>query len=426
MSRHEFTGPAVVVDPYSSGALFAPAFAERGVEVVAVVTGPQPPAVYASSYRPSDFAEVITFEGDTGPIVDRLRKLGPRCVIAGCESGVELAEVLAPQVLPQRCNLPALAGARRDKGLMAAAVAAAGLAVIPQICTADADEVAAWLRSEGLHGADLVLKPPKSASTDGVEKLVAGNDWRAAFDRQLGEINRVGLVNDRMLVQQYAVGTEYVIDTFSHDGEHTLVDVCRYHKVGNGSRMAIYDAMAWMAPEDPVVPDLVQYARAVLDAVGIRFGPAHVEVMSTADGPRLIEVGARAHGGGQPRFCQVATGDSQIARTVDYLTGRPVAGSYVLLRHQLVVFLIARRAGVVRNAEVLDEIRALPSHHYSVHHVTDGQRLEPTKDLFDSLDLGFTVLSHANASQIRSDYRAVRAIEQRLALDDGEPSEAVA
>ena len=62
-------GPAVVVDPYSSGAMLAPAFLAAGVPVTAVVTGPQPPAVYAASYRRGDFTEIITFDGDLEPVI---------------------------------------------------------------------------------------------------------------------------------------------------------------------------------------------------------------------------------------------------------------------------------------------------------------------------------------------------------------------
>lgn len=42
------------MDPYSSGALYAPAFREAGVPLVALVTAPKPPDVCAASYRPED------------------------------------------------------------------------------------------------------------------------------------------------------------------------------------------------------------------------------------------------------------------------------------------------------------------------------------------------------------------------------------
>ena len=415
MSHRDPADPAVIVDPYSSGALFAPAFRDEGVPVVAVTSGPEPPEVYASSYQPADFAEIIVFDGDPAPVVARLREIRPRCVVAGCESGVELADMIAPQVVPEFSNTPEHAAARRHKGAMAAAVAARGLPITPQICTAEPAAVQTWIERHGLAGQDLVIKPPKSVCTDGVVRLPGGAGWRDAFKELAGKTNRLGIVNDRLVAQQYMVGTEYVVDTFSHDGRHTVVDVCRYHKINNGPYMAVYDCMEWLPPDDPVLDDLLPYAIAVLDAVGIRYGSAHIEIMQTADGPRLIEIGARPHGGGHPKFCQVATGDSQIARTVRYFTGEePPPPGYQLLSHMLVVFHIARQAGTVRNADSLKAIDSLPTHHFSVRHIADGQWVGMTKDLFNSFDLGFAVFTHPDRDRLWADYRAVRRIESGL------------
>jgi biotin carboxylase len=420
----DHSGPAVIVDPYSSGALFAAAFAEHGVEVVAVLTAERPPEAYASSYRPQDFLRKIVFAGDLANTAAELRALHPRCVLAGCESGVELAEQLAPMVVPHRANVPELAPARRDKWAMAKAVAAAGLAVIPQICTDDIDEVRAWIEREGLAGHDLVIKPPKSASTDGVVKVPGGMGWADVFTAGLGRVNQFGAVEDRLLVQKFMTGTEYVVDTFSQHGKHDLVDVCRYHKVDNGPHMAVYDTMRWVPEDDPVIRDLLQYTSGVLDAVGMRFGAAHVEIMNTDGGPVLIELGARPHGGGQPRFNRIATEDSQVDRTVLALVGGPqddVSAGYRLVRHQMCVFHIAPASGVVRNAGVLDAIKDLPSHHFSVQHLADGDHVAVTKSLVDSLEFGFAILSHPDFAQIEQDHQVIRELERSLVIDATAP-----
>ena len=50
------TPPRVaIVDPYSSGALLAPAFAERGHECIAVLSSREAPGIFASSFRPGEF-----------------------------------------------------------------------------------------------------------------------------------------------------------------------------------------------------------------------------------------------------------------------------------------------------------------------------------------------------------------------------------
>lgn len=407
--------PAVIVDPYSSGAYFAPAFIEAGVQVVAVLSSPTPPSVYASSYRPEDFSQIIIVKDDLSEVVDQLRGLRPRCVLAGCESGVELADAIAPQVVEDIANVPSKASARRHKGDMAAAVAQAGLPIIAQLCTDNPDEVEKWLYQENLIGRDIVIKPPKSASTDGVTKVPSGKGWREVFNEMLGKHNRLGILNNKLVVQEYVTGVEYVVDTISYEGKHSVCDICRYHKIDNDQYIAIYDNMEWLPPTIPIYDHLVEYARGVLDAVGMRFGTSHVELMLTEHGPRLIEVGARPHGGGHPRFCRIATGDSQVDRAVRYFTRQgSIPDSFKLITHVLVVFLICRTQGKVSNVEILDQVRELQSHNFSVIKIRNNDWLEPTKDLFASLDLGFVVLAHEDKSQVMADYKLIRSLEQQL------------
>jgi biotin carboxylase len=408
---------AIIVDPYSSGNLLAPAFREAGIAPVAVLSGASPPAVYASTYRPDDFDLVITHDGSLARTIDRVRALRPLCVVPGGEHGVELADQVAAAVTPHLANVPHLAAARRHKGAMHAAVAASGLATIPQVCTADEAEAAAWIDREHLSGRDLVLKPPKSSGTDGVTRVRAGEDWRSVFRGLLGRRNRHDLVNDQVVVQEHVAGTEYVVDTFTHGGVHTLTDICRYRKITDERGIPLYDSVEWMPCDRVVYRELIAYAMAVLFAVGIRFGAAHSEIMMTPAGPRLIETSARLHGAGQPRFCRVATGDSQADRIVRYCAGdRGIAAGFTLQRKVLVVLLYARVAGVVRNADIYDEVRDLASYHpLSTIGVRNGDPIEATSDLFTNI--GFVVLAHERADQVAADYRAIRELERRLVIE---------
>ncbi|MFD7735690.1 ATP-grasp domain-containing protein [Kitasatospora phosalacinea] len=423
MHPHRTDRPAVIVDPFSSGGLYAPAFAAAGVPVVAVVSHREIHPVYADSYHPDDFTEVLSLHGREEEVVARLRELDPLCILPGADIGVGPADRLAAAVLPATANPAGLADARRHKYAMALAVADAGLPVLRQLCSDDPAEVAAWIERTGLTGRDLVVKPPKSASTDGVTRIPGGRGWQEAFAAQLGHLNQWQAVNDQMLVQEYATGTEYVVDVFSHDGRHTVADVCRYRKVDSGGHMAVYESLAWVPEDDPVVPELVRYTEGVLDAVGFRWGAAHVEVMMTADGPRLIEVNARPHGGGHPRFCRLATGDSQVDRAVRHFTGQgPVEAGYRLQQHVRVVFLISRTAGTVRNAEVFDRLAALPSHHSSLLSVGNGDHVDVTKDLLDTLALGFVVLAGKDAATVEDDHAAVRRITSELVVEPDGPT----
>jgi biotin carboxylase len=409
-------GPAVIVDPYSSGAFFAGAFERLGVPVFAVMSAEAPPDVYAPSFRPQDFERIfVAKDEDLSDLIASLRALSPSCILTGCESGVELTDHIAPRVLPERCNLPATAQARRHKGEMAQALVNAGVPSMRQICTNAVDEVADWIDREGLTNQDLVIKPPKSASTDGVVKVPAGTDWQAKFQELLGSVNRLGFTNDKLVVQEYLYGVEYAVDTASFAGTHSVASICRYNKTDNGPFMAIYDTMEWMAPDFADAGVLKAYALRVLNAVGMHYGTSHIEIMVTKEGPRLVEIGARPHGGGHPQFCRLATGDSQVDRIARSFVDNGFSQLDFQLKTNLtVVFLLCRVGGTVTNRVVLDAIATLPSHHFSKINIRQGDQLKPTQDLFASLDMGFVVLAHDDPDRIAADTKTIRTLEAQL------------
>ncbi|AHG20832.1 hypothetical protein Z042_15380 [Chania multitudinisentens RB-25] len=404
---------AIIVDPYSSGSLFAAIFAQMGCKVIAVLSEPEPPDVYAASYRPDDFAAIYVAATELqDSLILQLRDYNPICMLTGCESGVELAEKLAPLVVPELSNDKELALARRDKGLMGQAVIDAGVPMMRQICSNDLSKVITWLYQNELVGNDLVVKPPKSASTDGVKKITKGEGLKEAFYNLLNHPNRLGIINDRVLVQEYLSGTEYVVDTFSYKGIHTVCNICKYIKLDNSNGMAIYDRMEWLSPDDPVVDVLASYAKEVLNALGICFGNSHVEIMLTKNGPRLIEIGARPHGGGHPRLCFIATGDSQVHRSVRYFAQNIIPPpKYQLLKYMTVVFFHAMQESVVTNIERLHALKDLPSFLDGNIHIREKQTVPATRDLFATLALGFIVLASNDQAQIEHDIYIVREVE---------------
>lgn len=79
-------GPAIIVDPYSSGNFYAPAFSERGRQVWALLTDRQPPDVYSSSFRPNDFHNVlIAPDWNIATLIRHLQDSNPLCILAGCK-----------------------------------------------------------------------------------------------------------------------------------------------------------------------------------------------------------------------------------------------------------------------------------------------------------------------------------------------------
>jgi biotin carboxylase len=406
----------VVVDPYSSGNLFPDALRRRGFMPVCVTSSPTPPDLYVPSYRPQDFESVLD-GADVAAVVERLQPLGPAAVIPGAETGVELADRLAAELTPERANDPAHAAARRHKGEMIRAVAAAGLSVPRTVCTADAAVVQDWIDRADLAGSDLVLKPPRGGGGNGLTFVPAGGDWRSALEGLLGTRDYYRNSNDEAVIQEHMTGTEYAVDTVTSSGRHAVCAISRYGKVRNGSHVAVYDSIEYLPYDLPGHAEISEYVGAVLDALGVRFGAAHTEVMATPVGLRLVESGVRVAGGGLPAVIAFATGDNPVDRIVNAIGGAPPdRPSFTLRMPTMVVFFIARSAGTVMNAEVLDEVRTLPSFCGAQIKIRTGDRTAPTGDLSTTMEMGWVILGHPDRMRLYADYRSVREIESRLVI----------
>jgi hypothetical protein len=166
-------------------------------------------------------------------------------------------------------------------------------------------EVVAFYRT--LPGKDprCVVKPVQSAGSDDVFLCANQDEAITAFNRINGTMNGVGLQNTCVLVQEYLKGKEYVIDKVSLDGVHKLVGIWEYEKRSVNGANFVYFGMRLMDPSPEKMQVMVRYADQVLDALDIKHGPSHMEVMldnwGTAEAPEyvpcLVEVGARCQGG---------------------------------------------------------------------------------------------------------------------------------
>jgi hypothetical protein len=231
----------------------------------------------------------------------------------------------------------------------------------------------------------------------------------------VGKVNATGLVNEAVLVQEFAAGPEFLVDSYSADGRHGLVDVCRYTKFSRGDRIGIYDRVDFLPPDHPDVRAVWPYVRDVLDAVGIRNGCGHSEVVLTDRGPRLLEVAERPAGGGHQLISELATGDNHIHRTVAHRVHGTFRGSYSLRRHVCGIFLSSPAPGRLADAGALDQLDALPTFHAKRLLRDVGGPVPETVDLTSVL--GWVILSGDDPAAIDADYRQVKELENRVRIE---------
>ena len=303
----------VMVDAYSPTRRLAPVFHQAGYQVVRVQSTPEPPLVYQGAFDLSPYAGNIVHAGDLDATLSAIEAYRPVAVAAGGEIGVELADRLS-SVLGLHTNGTALSPARRDKYVQIETLRSAGLRATRQLLVRDAEQLAGWHRE---RGGRIVVKPVRSAAGDGVHFCATPEQSVAAYHEILGSENIFSTRNEAVVAQEYLVGGEYVVDTVSCDGQHHVTDIWKYEKLTANGIVDLTCGLRLLPRHGEAQTALVPYAFDVLDALGIGYGAAHLEIKLTADGPCLVEVGARMAGLDMPGYCQLALGEGQLEWIVD-------------------------------------------------------------------------------------------------------------
>lgn len=246
------------------------------------------------SELPSE-AEVVYYTEDLDGIVNGLKGRDVRCVVAGSEFGVGLADRIADRLgLPG--NPAASIPSRTSKNGMHRALKAAGLRYLRGgIVTSEQDVRDVWAR-EGLKIA--VLKFAVSAAStvvrcESVEEAVLEFSKFRMYENFFRD-------QQTIILQEYVHGREYIVNTLSSAGKHKLLHVWSNDKVVVGD-FGIAQDRAVLTEEFPGRDELVDYTMKVLDATEVKYGMSHVELSIDDDGPVLIEINARIMGGFFPR-----------------------------------------------------------------------------------------------------------------------------
>jgi hypothetical protein len=405
---------AVVVDAYSTGARLAPRFHAAGLDVVHVQSNPQPPDFYLRALRGEDFVENVVHDGDLEATAECVARFDPAFVVVGSEPGVLLSDALSERLgLPT--NGTALSAARRDKHQMAQALRAAGVRAIEELKTADAEEAVAWATSRG--DWPVVVKPVDSAGTDGVVLCETPDAIRAAFAEGIGRPNALHGANEQLLVQELLRGTQLFTDSISWDGVHHVSECWRDTKRRIGGAF-VYDFEELLDFRGEQQDQVIPYVHRVLDALGVRFGPAHTEVMLTDTGPVLVECGARLHGSVRDDVIDRCT-PSHVTVTVDaYLdppsVARRAARGYELRAASRCVMLISHQQGRVVAEAGMRDVERLESFAGTISMAAPGDAITPTVDLFSCP--GIVYFIHPDRDVLRRDYERIRELEQTVGM----------
>mmetsp|Transcript_33397 Transcript_33397/g.70265 ORF Transcript_33397/g.70265 Transcript_33397/m.70265 type:complete len:370 (-) Transcript_33397:261-1370(-) len=292
-----------------------------------------------------------------------------------------------------------------------------GLPAAAQCAPADWEEALRFLhvlqRSSAAGLLRAVIKPRRGQASVLVGVATSVEQARSMYDairRSHISLDNSGGRASQPVIQEFLQGTEYVVDTVSADGVHKCVALWRYEKGARNGAPFVYlgDELVPAASEDACA--LLRYAEAVLTALDWRWGPAHMELMLTSDGPRLVEVNAgRFNGGDFKLVTDVCVGYNAYEVSVDaYLRRRAFrrlpAAPTSLRSAGRIVNLVSHAEGIL-SRDVCAPAGLQSLVRFEPHARVRGERVRRTVDL-DSC-AGYAYLLHTDESIVARDYRAI-------------------
>ena len=291
----------VIMEGISAGRYFVDAARNRGLEPVVIFPKIDFSETYQQLRQPAiDFwkakgCQVIEPADDSNEtMLSIVKRLNPVGVISGSELGVPWTDFLT-QALNLPGNDPNTSFMRRNKYDMQQRLIARGVDSLrsikcrtPEECVQTASKWNSW---------PVVVKPLAGAGSLGVHFCQSAQNLEDICRQLFEEQDLFGTPNAELLLQEFAHGTEYIVNTMSRAGRHVVTDIWRYDKVPVGSKGNAYNYAALVRQPNETEKSLISYTFEVLDALGFRYGPSHTELMLTPKGPRLIETAARPMGG---------------------------------------------------------------------------------------------------------------------------------
>ncbi len=383
------------------------------------------------------------------------------------DSGLEDAENLGVALgLYPRCH-DGVNAARRDKFAMNDVVSKAGLDVVKQkSCETleEAEEFAKELglnddaseatNGDGINAPLVVVKPHRGVASDDVHLCSSMKSLRDAFTKIHSSPvfgSSTAAKHQSVLVQEFARGTEYAIDVVCRDGERKVAALWKYDKRPVNDAPFVYFATELIpaannddeGPNKDVEEAVCNYVFDALDALDIRWGLSHVEVIVTRNTEtgsiqvRLVEVNCRQHNTDFIPLTNACVGYNALDMVLAAYLGESDESSHeypeetahlrlaweslpalpTTRAHGAIIHFVSHVNGKISriNYEVFDQMEELPSvmdMHVYPHFLEEGNEIEKTVDI--RTDTGWAHVMNDNEEEFQRDIARLIELQKEM------------
>lgn len=287
-----------------------------------------------------------------------------------------------------------------DKALMREAFITTDPAISPQFSTVESsDEAKAFA---DIHGYPLIIKPTGLVKSLLVMQCNDADELRHNVTRALDSIEalyekyRIYDRKPQLIIEECMVGDQFSIAAFI-DGQGKpffcdgAVKLTTAQDIGvNDNYLYKRELPAPISPE--LTAELIRVSAIGIQALGMRSSAAHIELMHTSSGVKIIEIGARI-GGYRPRMYASSYDIDLTEQEVRLALGEQPRLSGKFIQPSAVYELFPSREG--QFTAIKGQVDKLALQYYR-ETASKGDHIGPAKDGFKAAAI--LIVSHKNKS----------------------------
>ncbi|MEO5950528.1 MAG: ATP-grasp domain-containing protein [Candidatus Saccharimonadales bacterium] len=277
-------------------------------------------------------------------------------------------------------HLPvASAEACTDKFLMRTLFNGASEKISPDFAIVQSiDDVLAFAHS---HSFPLILKPANLAKSLLVTKSSDITELRNNYEKTMTMIDKIYETyapnrTPKLIVEEFLEGSIHSVDAYiGEDGIPLVLDNVVDYQTGYDIGYDDNFHYSRILPSKLSANDQIALrhcAEIGIKALGMKNSPAHVEVIMTVDGPRIVEIGAR-NGGYRGRMHRLANGIDILGAAIEVALGKKP--SIIALKNEpcAVLELFPKHPGIYMGIHNESTLRSLSSLEYLSIKATPGR-----------------------------------------------------
>ena len=289
------------------------------------------------------------------------------------------ARIAAALGLPM--HTPETVAAVHDKALMRERLKAAGIDDTPARNVTSLAEARAFADR---YGYPLIAKPVQGAGSAYVARIDGPDELEGGFER-------AGTVSDfssgTVLLERFLHGPQVSVEGLSENGEHLVVGVTA--KFSEPEHLVEVGHVCPADLDDTTRKSITLYVSSVLDALGVRDGATHTELVLTPEGPRIIETHVRLAGDEIPDLVREAYGVDLVECVARQALGMPALDDAARTlaertpQASAIWYAVPGAPGTLRAVEGIGDAEGMPGVTSVRAMLSPGDRTGPLRSSYD-------------------------------------------